>query len=84
MLSKILKLKRNKVLFSLAVFFALVVVFDVAVLLFNVIHFLVINNVASNFSGAFLPMNIVAICLNALCIILMLVYLLLRKLRVVG
>ena len=84
MISKILKLKRNKLLFSLAVICAFVVVFDIAILAFNVIHFIVISGMAANFSGAFLPLNITAICLNAACIVLIITYLVLKKMGMVS
>ena len=79
MISRILKLKRNKLLFTLAVICTFVVFFDIAMLAFNVIHFIVISGMAANFSGAFLPLNITAICLNAVCIVLIIAYLILKK-----
>ena len=84
MISKILKLKKNKLLFALTIMCAVVIVFDIAVLLFNLIHFFEINGVSSKFSGAFMPLNIVTICLNVVAILMITLYLVLRKLKVVN
>ena len=79
MISKFLKLKKNKWLFSLAIIIASVLLFDLFTIVFNVIQILVLPGNRARLSGFFTPLNIIAICLNAVCVLLIVAYLIVRK-----
>lgn len=79
MISKLLKLKKNKFLFVIAIVFAVVVLFDIFAVIFNIIQIAAMSSNPVNFTGAMIPINIIAISLNVAFVILIAVYLVLRK-----
>lgn len=81
MISKFLKLKKNKLLFSLVIVCFAVALVDVFMIVFNIVQVVAMNKNAANMAGLFLPINIIAICLNAICIMLIVAYLIYRKVK---
>ena len=79
MISKLLKLKKNKLLFSLAITFFVVLLVDLFALGFNLIQILIVSNNNAKLANAFLGINIFAICLNVLFVIFFIVVLILKK-----
>ena len=81
MISKFLKLKKNKLLFSLVIVCAVVALFDVFMIVFNIVQVAAMNKNAASLTGMFLPVNIVAICLNVVSVMLIVAYLIYRKVK---
>ena len=79
MISKFYKLKKNKWLFSLAIIIASVLLFDLFAIVFNIVQIAVLPGNRARLSGFFTPLNIIAICLNAVCVLLIVTYLIVRK-----
>ncbi len=79
MIGKLLKLKKNKFLFVIAIAFCAVVLFDLFAVVFNLVQILTMKNNAASFTGWMLPVNIIAISLNVAFAIFVVIYLILRK-----
>ena len=77
--SLIYKLKQSKVLFTLAIALLVVAVFDVAVIIFNVVELIVTNINPAKLVSGFLTFNIIAAIVNALAVICVILYILFRK-----
>lgn len=81
MISKLLKLKKNKLLFSLVLFVAVTVIFDLLMILFNIIQVAVMFGNSASMTGLMMPLNIISICLSGLSILLVVAYLIFNKLK---
>lgn len=79
MVSKLLKLMKNKWIFALCIVVTCVLIFDVSVIVFDIIQIAVIQKNAAKLSGMFVGINVATICLNVFCSLLILTYYLVRK-----
>ena len=77
--SLIYKLKQSKVLFAIAIALLVVAVFDVAVIIFNVVELIVSSINPAKLVSGFLTFNIIAVIVNALAVICVILYILFRK-----
>ena len=81
MIGKLLKLKKNKLLFSLFIVCACVIFFDVFVFVFDLVQVLSMNKNTASFSKMFVPLNIIMICFNVCTILLIVGYLIYRRVK---
>ena len=79
MISKFYKLKKNKWLFSLAIVIASVLLFDLFAIVFNIVQICILPGNKARLAAGFVTLNIVTICLNAVCVLLIVTYLIVRK-----
>ena len=77
--SLVYKLKQSKVLCVLAIALLVVALFDVAVVIFNIVELVITNINPAKLVSGFLTFNIIAAIVNALAVICVILYILLRK-----
>lgn len=77
--SIIYRLKQDKILFALAIALLVVAVFDVAVIVFNIVELIVTNINPSKLASGFLAFNIIAACINVAGALAIISYIIFRK-----
>lgn len=79
--SKFHKIMRSKLTLSLFVLVCVCLVFDLAVILFNVIELMLISSNSAKLSSGFVAFNIASIVINVCLIIAIVVLLILKKME---
>lgn len=79
MISLFLKIKKNKVLFSLVIALFAVALFDVIAIVINVVQMIKTGSNAASLMGAFLPFNIVVIAINVIAVASVVLYVVLKR-----
>ena len=74
-------MRYNKRLLILFICFIVNVFFVLSVLIFDIIHLIMINKNAVNFTSAFLTLNIILICVVSLSLLLVIVMFVLMKIK---
>ncbi len=75
------KMKRSKSVFAIMICFFVCLVLDFALLVFDMIEFVVIKSNSAKLAGMFLGLNIFVIALNILTIAFIVVVLILKKME---
>ena len=79
MISWLLKIKKNKVFFSLVIGLAVVALLDLIAIIVNVVQMVKTGSNAAALMGAYLPFNIVVISLNALAALAVVGYVVVKR-----
>lgn len=79
MVSWLLKIKKNKVLFSLVIAVAVVVLFDIVALVVNLVQMIKTGSNAASLMQNFFGFNIAVISINAFMVVCVVVYLILKR-----
>ena len=79
MIGWLLKIKKNKVFFSLVIGLAVVALLDVISIVVNVVQIVKTGTNAASLMGAYLPFNIIVISLNALAALAVVGYVILKR-----
>ena len=79
MISWLLKIKKNKVFFSLVIGLAVVAFLDLIAIIVNVVQMVKTGSNAAALMGAYLPFNIVVISLNALAALAVVGYVVVKR-----
>jgi hypothetical protein len=79
MISWILKIKKNKVLFALVIAVATVLLFDLVAVAINVVQMIKTSSNAASLMQNFFTFNIAVIAINAFMALVIAVYLILKR-----
>ena len=79
MIGWLLKIKKNKVFFSLVIGLAVVALLDLIAIIVNVVQMVKTGSNAAALMGAYLPFNIVVISLNALAALAVVGYVVVKR-----
>ena len=79
MVSSFFKLKKNKWLFALAIILFVVMLFDVAAVILNVVQIIQTRTSPTKLIDGFAVFNMAIVLLNALAILLIMVYIVLKR-----
>ena len=79
MVSSFFKLKKNKWLFALAIILFVVMLFDVAAVILNVVQIIQTRTSPTKLIDGFAVFNMAIVLLNVLAILLMVVYIVLKR-----
>jgi len=79
MVSSFFKLKKNKWLFALAIILFVVMLFDVAAVILNVVQIIQTRTSPTKLVGGFAIFNMIVVALNVLAIILIALYVILKR-----
>ncbi len=77
--SLIYRLKNNKLLFAFAIIWAVVTIFDLAVIIFNIVELIISSVNPAMLVSGFLTFNIIAIAINFATMISVIIYIIFRK-----
>lgn len=73
------RIRQDKILFAIFVFVCVAVVFDIFVLAFDFVQFVIVSNNRPALSRAFTTINIVAGAINLLAVLACVLYAIFRK-----
>lgn len=73
------RILNDKILFAIFVFVCVVVAFDVFVLVFDVVQFIMVASNRALYSKAFVAINVIASVMNLLAVAACVLYVVLRK-----
>ena len=73
------RILNDKILFAIFVFVCVVVAFDVFVLVFDVVQFIMVSSNRALYSKAFVAINVIASILNLIAVAACVLYVVLRK-----
>ena len=79
MIGWILKIKKNKVLFSLVIGLVVLAFLDAISIVVNVVQIIKTSSNAASLMGAYLPFNVIVISLNVLAVIVVVGYVILKR-----
>ena len=79
MIGWILKIKKNKVLFSLVIGLVVVAFLDAISIVVNVVQIIKTSSNAASLMGAYLPFNVIVISLNVLAVLAVVGYVILKR-----
>ena len=79
MVSWLLKIKKNKVLFSLVIAVAVVLLFDLIVIAINIAQMIKVGFNAASLMQNFFTFNIIAISINAFMALVVVAYVVLKR-----